>query len=540
MSYVSNIKSNLRGGIDVKLSPKTLILGANAAGKSMLMRSVELALRGKTSDLIWRSNVASTEALAALAPAGQGISATATFDDDSVATYSFTRKADNGGFGKPVHVLPPGFDPDVAFPLELFRAAALGSDAKLHAFLVRHATGEVLLKDVLARIPVPLHDRYNACAADLPGETDQVDVLLYVTATSRKRARDMKAQAEGADKTARASMSDVVPPDEEALARARGNVLAAQAQLDGAVARSSRAAAVARARAARAEIEKLEAVCVHLEEQLAELPQLHDDVRAALGTVIWHERIERAACLVCARPFDPAVRAERARLATEKLAGHERRPLVENALRANRARLEELTRIVDSAGPEELSDEPQISVADAQRLVTAAALDLRELEDSELRYRQASRARDAASRQASQAQELAQLCLACMDAVALFLVSGAKTFSKKVQAYLPAGDVFQLQVDPSDGACRYGLLRGGLLHSALSGAETIRVSAAVASAVASARPEHPTLILGEDRAWDSTTLAAALASLRESPAQILLPSTVEPDRLPPGWTVVRL
>jgi hypothetical protein len=194
--------------------------------------------------------------------------------------------------------------------------------------------------------------------------------------------------------------------------------------------------------------------------------------------------------------------------------------------------------VADAPAPAALAG--VLPIHEAQRLAQAAQTDLRALEDADLRFAQASRSRDAAAAQLDGANRLAQLAEACSDAVALFLVQGAAAFSRRCQGYLPNTDAFRLAVDAATGSVRYGLVRGGVLHSALSGAETIRVSAAIASAVAVATLDRPTLILGEDRAWDPGALSAALGSLRESPAQILLPSTVEPSFVPTGWTVIRL
>tara|TARA_R100001082_G_scaffold84126_2_gene50790 strand:- start:534 stop:2000 length:1467 start_codon:yes stop_codon:yes gene_type:complete len=109
-------------------------------------------------------------------------------------------------------------------------------------------------------------------------------------------------------------------------------------------------------------------------------------------------------------------------------------------------------------------------------------------------------------------------------------------FVVEVQERLPSGWTFGIN---ASGTVRVGLRSlDGTLRPSLSGAEWAAVTAAIGSVVAERRAvEMPILIL-EDRAWDETTLASVMTSLRSFSGQVIITTTRGPSAPVAGWSVV--
>lgn len=108
-------------------------------------------------------------------------------------------------------------------------------------------------------------------------------------------------------------------------------------------------------------------------------------------------------------------------------------------------------------------------------------------------------------------------------------------FEKRVTAFLPLGDTFQL-----DRKALYpGLVRNGRLHVALSGSTEARVLAAITAALSPI--DGLSLVVVDDRMWDSGTLARMLQVLEDAPCQVIVMSTFGPrGRRRQGWTLIEL
>jgi len=79
--------------------------------------------------------------------------------------------------------------------------------------------------------------------------------------------------------------------------------------------------------------------------------------------------------------------------------------------------------------------------------------------------------------------------------------------------------------------------RDGVLHTALSGAEWARCTAAIAAALTADQPFA--VIIPEERAYDAKTLAQVMRALSNASGQVILTSPVKPaGKTPAGWTVI--
>jgi hypothetical protein len=133
-----------------------------------------------------------------------------------------------------------------------------------------------------------------------------------------------------------------------------------------------------------------------------------------------------------------------------------------------------------------------------------------------------------------------ELTEGCVEAVGALLKTATVDFIKKTQSFLPAEDNFDLVLNDNDKeVCRFGFVRDGVLHTALSGAEWARLTLALACAANKATSDMLLVFTPEERAFDPQTLRSVLLSLSDAPGQVILCSPVKPaGKLPKGWTMV--
>ena len=145
---------------------------------------------------------------------------------------------------------------------------------------------------------------------------------------------------------------------------------------------------------------------------------------------------------------------------------------------------------------------------------------------------------DAARREAEQLRSQADLLTLAGNALEKAgkqLLEGRKqTFEDTVSSFLPTGERIGVDLE----SARFGLMRNGEIHSALSGAEWSRVLLALAVAQEQ-NTTTPCVLVPEDRGFDAATLTKIMEALSTAPVQIILMSTVTPDPVE-GWTLVQL
>lgn len=127
------------------------------------------------------------------------------------------------------------------------------------------------------------------------------------------------------------------------------------------------------------------------------------------------------------------------------------------------------------------------------------------------------------------------------EEVVMKLLKGAQTaFVTRVQHFLPERYRFGLALfdKKKNPICRMGFVRDGELHTALSGAEMVCLTLALAAAVQVASPTLVSIFVPEERGLAPDTLELLMESLANIPGQVILQSPVPPTRVPDGWVVV--
>ena len=111
----------------------------------------------------------------------------------------------------------------------------------------------------------------------------------------------------------------------------------------------------------------------------------------------------------------------------------------------------------------------------------------------------------------------------------------AEIFCKKVGDFLPKNE--NLVFSPSGNSLTVGLSRGGEEHTALSGSTEARLLAAIASGLS----DGSSLIVVDDRMWDTQTLAEMMNLLEQTSSQVFVMSTLKPrGRKRGAWNYVEV
>ena len=541
-SYVVKIETNLKGGAVAQPGPRTIILGKSRAGKSTRVNAVEAAGSGRVSDVAGRATLARDADLMMLAPNNADrVFASVKLSDGQVCEWSLERghRAKRSG-------------PEIAFPLRDVREAILGEPDKARKWILQHG-GDLEWKEVEALVPVSLHTRLASLTVGWDAAACGAAAAL---AGAISAAKDRVRSASATAKSARAQTSAGLgtPPTDSEMKAAEEAARFADPIVADAV---NRLGDVRRflidLKRQIAEVTNEDGVISRALAALPRLPPVPDLARSALTVAEAFVAAQSSTCGICGSAIDRAALATRVGNARKKLdetlktkAEEDRLVTKLNAIRAALATARrdlatfeaEEARILKVTGPGPwkvgVGAAAGATLADLQRRRAGWAL-VRQAEENAL---QAER----------EGAEWAQLADALSAALGTLVERARGTFEAKVQAFLPPG--WRFGVDLLDGERE--VLRVGLreevpppdgrneafaLRAALSGVEWATVTAALALATAPA--DGPVVIAPEERAFDPETLSEVMEAFgRTGDAQVILTSPVAPSRVPAGWTVI--
>lgn len=594
MIYVKRITSTIQGGIDAELSSKTVIYGLNASKKSAITRAVELALTGTASDIAGRDEVARTIDLLSLAPPDQNLTAVALLSDGTQAKYELLRVTSKKGSKVTSSAQPPlrprSIDPERVLPLRTLRDAVLGTPERSRKFFLAHSTRPITRADILARIPESLHGHYMQAVQGSQILTDrpELDKLLAALEWADKRSGDKGREAKASQQASVALGQGLAPPPTEIdYAEAKTQLAAARRALEEAVAsyqiQSQRADVTEKLRALHAQLEEAKVTLARWKEHLTHVeteaqklepippePQgLTDGQLAVVKSILWHAEQNHPICYCCRTNVPPTEWAGRAKIARQELDAAEsrivtlltrRRELIEmhrrkdEVLAGAQFEVTHWTEIVQARanalhevhgvvpGPENGAPVGQpLTIENARLAVQTAEARLSNMASAEAAWESAKKARDASANAESEEARLGQLAKACTGVVRELLDYGVQSFAEKVQAFLPRTDRFGLRLrDGGRDVCQFGLYHGDALHTALSGAEWARVTAALAAVCGPTADDQLAVIRPEERAFDPGTLSEVLSALVRAPQQILFETPIRPAVVPQGWTLIEL
>lgn len=562
-SHVVWVTHNLKGGGEAKLAQRTLIVGPNGSGKSAIINAVELALTGKASDIAGREVVAQAGALATLAN-GSGAWAEAHLDDGSRARWEVKRKGTK--LSRPKRDGRAGI-----VPLREVVASLTGSADKARKFLLQHVCEGLDNRAIVTRLDQDQLSRYQRLTN---GVLSPIDNLLAVEDLAGKRGREANKLAQGAEVTEEATAVGLQRQPTE------GEVYEAHQRLQEAeTAHGEATTLVATLQAAQrgpgaapvdvqSQIDQLDAALVECRAERAQTQAVLDALpldtnainRKLLMDIIKLMRTQwtEGPCLACGTDFDrqhwqvhaasveAAVRQGQEKMASREL---ERRTLgarvmeLQSLAQRAQAKLSGLRASLGDQRP--LLAVPDMSLEEAQSAQNATLVErdaaqsaYMELREGRACWERVSRARDSRRQAEREAEGWVHLQKVCKTLIEELVEDAIATFVNRVQRHLHKDDTFGLRLEKS--SVRYGLVNEGTLHTALSGAEWARISAALAAACTPDDAEVAVLV-PEDRAWDPKTLKRVLQGLSDYRGQVLLATTVKPFRgVPAGWTMIEV
>jgi energy-coupling factor transporter ATP-binding protein EcfA2 len=550
--FVKTIESNVKKGVKAELGPRTLIIGPNGIGKSSIVNAIELAISGRASDVIGRADVARGIDLLALTPAGDdALWAKAVLSSGEAASWRCEKNAQTGGAREAVHEIPR--DVKVTFPVREVRQALEGKAETARVWLLGRMGSTVTEATVRGLLPEELRAAYIEVTQPLFGTP--VQTLLDARDSVSKTARSLGSEAKGAEKLADQMGAGLgVEPTEEDIAEAQQNVR------DATVALASVGQRRPSPEALRAEAEAQVQVYRDWVSRVNELRGIVGDaplpdegvakLRESLVRVMAFTAQQRPdSCLVCgvAGPnHDAILHRAQSLVATvqqdiQRTEAHAQLAEAERNSTEARARAQAAVEAFQTAeqGPQ---DAGGLTREEASLALQTAESVLRGLMAAQAAWagvRAAkARARDATARQ----RLYGDLKDAINEAVGGLLERSRREFVARVQKLLPETDVFDLVLTEGEReVCKFGFVRDGMLHTAVSGAEWARLTLALAASVTSDGEREIALLTPEERAFDPVSLRAVMAGLSHASGQVILTSPVAPQgRTPKGWTVIDL
>ena len=541
MAYFKHVKSNVKGGVDVELGEKTIIVGPNGSGKSAVQNSLELATRGFVTDLTGRDEVRKESDLFALGD-GSTLYSNAIMDDGTEFKWSTEKK------GKSVKKADPEQPFAVAWPV-LDTEAMLKGNAETQSKWLLRVAGEATRSAIHSHITDT--DLYDSIAKRYE-PMDEAELLAKVLEVVSSDARKVKSRVTQAEATAEALSRGLgsEPRDSELDdLQARLNELRSSAPEPGVI-RLSQAEVeytAARAQSAVNQWQEAQAELTAAQAKRAEMqvPPTRDLIVQMSKTLRHIAPHDPAACLVCGSRVErdwevlaeqweaqasqyaqvDALDREITRLAVQVSS---RRQSAENIV----AQYQSMSQRFDEQPP--APDNSILEeIAAAQKALSEAAFvksEWKKVRDQQSIVKEAR----------AEHRDLSNLKDDCRSAMDALVKNSVAVFEQAVQAHLPDGDDFHLVLDGK--SVSMGFVRDGVLHTALSGAEWARLTLAVASAqLRLTQHDGPVVVTPKERAWDPDTLAASMRSLSDSPGQVLLLSPIKPKgRLPKGWTMVEV
>lgn len=523
MLYVERVVSSLKKGCDVTLGPRTVIVGPNGAGKSTIVQSIELAANGWVSDMEGRSRVKLHTALARLFPEDVRRFSSVVLSDGTKLEWQLEDGGKPGTFKKPDH------NPSVVvrWPFQDLSDVLKGDANTVAAWLEQQVIGELKESELISALPPAVRD----ITRDFVKKQRKFD-FIALAKDAKNESKNLKTQATRMEKTIESMTEGIAPPlDDEARIELENKLNEFTSPKPGVSQETFNNA--------KAVVEGITEDLSRAKAELVKLPTLPDTmaevvkrVTLAQGMLKGHaEHLPMDDCWICGNDKPDFVgQAQKLAEARAKIAKFVEIAEKQQELVVEIGNIEEKLNVNKTIFNSMVVAE---SVNDHERRLVMSRI----AADDAARKTWANA--EATTKEADQLRSRADLLslagAALEKAGKQYLDKRKSDFEAKVSSYLPEGERIGVDLDSS----RFGLIRDGELHSALSGAEWSRVLLALASAQDEGS-STPSLLVPEDRAWDPDTLSRVMKALSTSPVQVIIMSTVAPSVVEEGWTCINL
>jgi uncharacterized protein (UPF0212 family) len=502
--YLMTVTSNIKKGVDCRLGQKTLLVGENGAGKSSVVQAIQLAAAEFVGDGEGRDVIKTYAAISRFFPSrAKKLTSSVVLSNEEQELY-WELKRSGQSFSKGERKEPI----KVVFPFSEIETALTGNADAVRAWLSKNVIEKVTLASVESCLDadewkeVSRHIRRNSLTLDWNA----------LSAACKKEATAQKREATSAENLLKQMLDGVPAPmtpearSELELKREEAFSALVSAQAGTVSLQNKRAmyenivSLVNVMEATKKKKEQFDAKSGAADasyyQELASLDKMLTDHKNLFGF---------SSCAVCGNSE------------TEKAISHRHATvkfelgLVQNAAESDRL----ATRIA------QLEKEINEKLEKYQATMVSDTTSLRE----EVAKFDTKINQDEASKHAWEGAEL--------------LKKGVADFCDGVNAYMPPGLTLGVDIE----SARIGIREGTELHTALSGGEWVSTLLALCAYIESrtARAEDvlPVLIPG-DRAWHPSLLGRVMRGLSAYEGQVILMSTVAPDVVPPGWTVLEV
>ena len=503
--YVTHVVSNLKNPENkhwsIDLGRRTLIVGSNTSHKSTVVQAVELALSGAADDLIGRNAVRDGATILTMASSTSLLCKLVLSDND---TRSYFVEAVDDIVKKPVHAGDPA-----TLPLRLVRDALGGSaqTARRAFFEWVVGTADVSLGETNAT----LTQLFEQLGRGKTSAQTMLAVLEYVSKKQRSLGQELKGARSVVDEL---QQEAVEPPSEDELAAARAHLLNCGA---------------------------------HPVDVDAKL----DDARRSAGE--WNDRVS-ALQIQCAEENANFYAAAKQLLDVAVFSGSSDCPLCASAVTIEHLQgcQQHYSAALTQQEPllSQLEDAVQTSLkwrSEVERLeamsgggnIAEAQEEFDRLQNAAASWTALTKANKVVQNLTQDIETYKQLKRRIEAQINDALLEYLPAFCKEVSTFLP-WEFKTILRDNGRDVFRIGLVKDNQFYAALSGVEWATVTTAIAMAI-SHDNESPRVLIPEDRAWDSRTLASVMKSFAAFDGQVIMTSTVRPRGRPhSSWTVIDL
>jgi DNA repair exonuclease SbcCD ATPase subunit len=554
ITYVSRVQTNAKQGLDIKLGPKTLLVGKNGSGKSTVIQAIELACTGGVSDIEGRDHVKQKGALLRL------------FGDQSTKPYVSLVLSN----GQPIDWSPDSGDSSVVhFDYAEIKDLMRGDTKTIKAWVSQVALGALTEAELLSVLVPEQRKEVQALI-----RRDRLDAdFSVVAAAAKKESTALKRKATTEEKTIEPIAASVVHPATLIL---REKVKAEIAELKQQVENRERDTLAAQLAQALMTVEtqtrlfdKHKGIADELSEKLTNLDKVipgsleqyfnggKEQVLQSASIMklqnllyVYIENFSTESCQLCGNE-NPDFMSVAGTLSTQinqisVLADVHVR--CEKLIQAHND-LAAVAKELDSAKlnkktlEDRLTALPQVDYSANLTKIQEKTEWLTKQNSNDKIYQQvmATKANIVATR--AKAQILSDAASELDSAGTTHLTRNLSKFLARLSELCAGEDV---TVDLDTG--RFGFVRDGVVHTALCGGEwsTLLMALATIQVERAQRQgqNHSTLhlVAPDDRGWDVDTLAQVMASTKDVPVQIVLMTTNPAASVRPvdGWTIVYL
>lgn len=550
--FVQRVVTNIKGGVDVELGPRTIIVGRKGTRKSTVVGALEFAFTHTISDIAGRDKFKAPAQLAELAPTkAKQLYSQVVLSDGSqqAAQIKLTWKKD-GTIKASKATFPAkseAVDADTVMPVRDLRAALTGAPATVQKYLFSAVCGNTIsAEDIITTVSAEHHPLLYQFAPNF--QNAPADSLMLAFNKSKARKTELEQRINSAQRLVDEMSQDIeaepMPSDVEAAQR-----LVAQATEAFEMASKATAAESAKrdADALQEQRRQLVEELMRAEQAASQAASASPDQTArtrellgAMQTILRTLCSKQATeCPTCnSSGVAPEIFLGQLQLVESTLAqlpqaevGNEALQTLEilrARLRSLDSRLEFVTLSINEGS------KASMPLTQARELLDRAQSELQAVTQRQASWVSVKRSKAEISASKAELEEVKDFVLECQDAISTLLKAKAAQFVSQVQSYMPEGEEFGLDLD----AGRIGLVRDGRLYSAASGGEWAIIVAAVASAM-TRNSDTLSVIVPEDRALGAEDLTDVMRAFSRVPGQVILTATVEPTELPNGWTIIR-